>query len=139
MFNLNYFSVHISLSALHLGYYSFHFQPQLELELDFWIRGKDTSQFKLNYWTVSVETIRQKHVVETRTDSAGIKMQGKEWLERTSENEQIIEAFKNIQKEFRIMLCIWYKNHQTEKIRVETAGSDTSHGECENPVLRYAG
>lgn len=64
-------------------------------------------------------------------------MQGKEWLERTSENEQIIEAFKNIQKEFRITLCIWYKYCQTEKIRVETAGSDPSHRECENPALRY--
>lgn len=40
--NLNYFSVHISLSALHLGYYSFHAQPHLKFELHLRIRGKDT-------------------------------------------------------------------------------------------------
>lgn len=43
LFNLNYFSVPISLSALHLGHYSFCFQPHLELELDLRNRGKEAS------------------------------------------------------------------------------------------------
>lgn len=46
LFNLNYFSVPISLSALHLGHYSFCFQPHLELELDLRNRGKEASYLK---------------------------------------------------------------------------------------------